>query len=356
MLHPSIITSRQQRQPPAYPARMQENPYSAERNQNQRSSLHNQARSTTSLYLPDSDPFGRGMLHPSVPRMAGSSANSSFPQTAASGLPRERNSAPFFDTRSTYSYQHPTFDEMRRSDTGLRQDFEIDFAPDQGLFDESGDSSLPTSQDILSPQEFSWQEHDQYLLDNPLSTSADTDYSSYGLMASEHAWPLDWAQTPALGVADSNTLDHPDAIKIGGSDEYYKQDPTSSFPSSANCFTDYMPTMPNREVASTSEAVFPPSSPPNLPFRKNSNKSTSARASRSGSLSIIREYGHSQHGSPILSRNGSGKGKRKGPLPTATALAAAQKRKDGSVCIRCRTMKMTVGRLTERYENWLTML
>ncbi len=127
MLHPFTISSYQQRQPLAHSARMQENPYSAERNLSQRSRLHNQARSATSLHLPDPGFIGHGMLHTSAQGMAGSSASSSFPRTAASGLPRQSNSAPMVHPRSAYPLQHPIFDEMRRSNTGLRRDFEAEF-------------------------------------------------------------------------------------------------------------------------------------------------------------------------------------------------------------------------------------
>ena len=343
MLHPP--TFRHQRQAPANHQRMRENPYSAAGNSTQHSRPQNQARSARSVYLPDSGICEHGFSATGGQQMRGSSASSTFSQTATSSLPMENNPAQFFDPRSAYPLYHPTINEIKRSHTGLSQDLEDSFRFDRGLTDESGHNSLPTSQDVLTPQELSWRQHDPFLFEQQLSTSAETGYGSYdiGFTANYYAWPPDFVQDPALGFSDSNTLDHPGAIKIGGS-SHYKPDLPSSFPPSARCFPDYMPSMQTRAATLASGPTLLQYSPPKSPFPKNSNKPTSTGASRPGSLSIIREYGHPQHGSPNLTRNGSGKGKRKGPLPTATALAAAQKRKDGSVCIRCRTMKMTVGR------------
>ena len=347
MFHHSIINPHHQRQAPARNQRMQqENSYSAEGDTSQRSRLPNRARSAQSVPLPDSGIFEHGFSYTGGPQMWADSPSSTFSQPAISGLPMESGPAQFFDTGSAYPLHHWTINEMKRSNTGLSQDHEIDFALDRGLIDESGQYPLRTGEDILTPQELSWRRNDHFRFEQKLSPSADTECGSYdlGLNANDRAWPPDFVQDPALGFTDSNTLDHPGAIKIGGSSGHYRPDLPSSFPPSADCFPVYMPTIRSQAVTSTSEPTILSSGSSNLPFRKNPRKSTSARASRSGSLSIIRENGHSPQGSPNLSQNGSGKGKRKGPLPTATALAAAQKRKDGSVCIRCRTMKMTVGR------------
>ena len=322
---------------------MYANPYNVEGSFTQHSNLHQHDRGARSLHLPYSETFQHRNSQTGGHQMTGSTNSSSFSRTG--GLHMENNPAQLFDPQSAYPLHHPNFNGMKRSHTGLRQDLETDFALDRDLIDESRHNSLPVTQDVSTSQELSWRQNDHFSIDHQLSTSADTDYGLCALdfSANDPPWSPNFVQDPVLGFADSNALDHPGAIKIGGSSGHYKPGLPSSFPPSADCFPDYMPTMPNRAVISTSEPTFLPSSPPKLPFRRNSNKSTSTRASRSGSLSIIREYGYSQHGSPNLSRNGSGKGKRKGPLPTATALAAAQKRKDGSVCIRCRTMKMTVG-------------
>ena len=346
MLHHPIINPHHRRQAPARNQRMQENPFAAEGDVTQRSRLQNPAGSTQSVPLPNSSVFEHGFSYTGGPHIWASSPSSTFSQPAMSGLPMESGSAPFFDTQSAYPLHHSTINEMKRSNTGLSQDHEIGFALNRGLIDEPGHYSLRTSEDVLTPQELSWRRHDHFLFEQQLSPSADTECGSYdfGLTAHDHPWPPDFVQDPALGFTDSNTLDHPGAIKIGGSSGHYRPDLPSSFPPSADCFPVFMPTIRNRAISSSSEPTVLSPGSSNLPFRRNSRKSTSARASRSGSLSIIRENGHSQQGSPNLSRNGSGKGKRKGPLPTATALAAAQKRKEGSVCIRCRTMKMTVGR------------
>ena len=342
MLQPFTINSRHQRQAPANFRRMPDNPYSDEGDFIHRSRLHDRARSTHSLPFPDSGTFDHDFLHTDGQQMMGSSTSSSFSQPATSGLPMENNSAQFSDDRSVYPLSNPTFSEIKGSNTGLRQHQEIDFALGRGLGEESG-HSLRRNQDILTSEELSWRQQDHFLFEHQLSPSANANYESYdlGLTANNHAWPPGFVSDPAL---EFTTTDHPGAIRIGGSSGHDKPVPCS-YPPSADYYSDYLPTMqgPGRyqETVLISESHHLQSSPPSLPFRKNPNKSTPPRA-RSGSLSIIREYGHSQHGSPILSRNGSGKGKRKGPLPTATALAAAQKRKDGNVCIRCRTMKMTV--------------
>lgn len=354
--YPSTTESRRQRQASAKHNKTQDSPYYAEGNITHHSRLRNQAKSARSLHLADFGAFERRIPNAGEQEIAGSSTSSSFSQPVTSGLHTESNPAQSFDFRSAYPLHHPIFNELEGSTTGPCQDLEIDFSLHRGLVNESGHSSLPASQDILTPQQLSWRQHDHFHLGHQLSASADTAYEFYDLgpTANDQIWPSDLMHDSAFGFAsrqtyvDTNALDHPGAIKIKRSSGHYKSDLTSSFPPSADCFPDYMPTTQdprqNRAVASTSQPAFLPSSPPNFPSRKDSNKFTSVRASRSASLSIIREYGHSQHGSPILPRNNSAKGKRKGPLPTATALAAAQKRKDGSVCIRCRTMKMTVGR------------
>lgn len=344
MLHPTPINFRLQRQDPAKHKRMYAIPYDVEGDFTQHSDIRQHGRSARSLNMPYSGTFQQRISHTGEQQMTGSATSSSFSRIG--GLHMESSPAQLFDPQSAYPLHHPNFNGMKRSHTGLRQDLESDYALDRDLIDDSRHNSLPVTQDVSTPQELLWRQHDHFSIDHQLSTSADTDYGICGLdfPANDPPWSPNFVQDTVLGSSDSNTLDHPGAIKIGGSSGHYKPGLPSSFPPSADCFPDYLPTIQNRAVTSTSEPTFLASSPPKLPFRRNSNKSTSTRASRSGSLSIIREYGYSQHGSPNLSRNGSGKGKRKGPLPTATALAAAQKRKDGSVCIRCRTMKMTVCR------------
>ena len=340
------INFHHQRQVPTKHKRMQANSYYVEEDSAQHATRHRHDSSARGLHLPNSS-FQHTNLHTGGQQMAGSSTSSSFSQTATSGLYLESNSTQPFDPRSVYPLHPLNLDGMKRSHTRLSQNLELDSSLDRGPIDESGHNSMLASLHVLTPQEHSWQQNDHFPVEHQLSTSAETDYGLYSLdftTTQDPTWSPEFIQNPALGFTDSNTLDHPGAIKIGGSSRHYKPDLPSSFPPTADCFPDYIPPIQNRAATPASEPTVFPSSPPNLLFRRNSTRSTSTRASRSGSLSIIREYGHSQYGSPNLSRNSSGKGKRKGPLPTATAVAAAQKRKDGNVCIRCRTMKMTVGK------------
>ena len=324
---------------------MQPNPYYVEGNLTQHSKRHNYDRTARGLHHPTSS-FQDTTLPTIGQQMTDSSTSSRFAQATTSGMRLENNSTQFSDPQPAYALHHPNHIGMKKSHTGLSQSLELNSSFDRGLIGEPGHSSFAASQDVISPHEHLWQLNDHFHIEHQSSTSADTDYgfSGYEFTTHDPAWSRDIVQDPPLGFADSSTTDHPGAIKIGGSSRHYKPDLPSSFPPSAYCYPDHMPMLQNRAASSTSEPIFHPSSPPNLPSRRNSMKSPSARASRSGSLSIIQEYGHPQHRGPNMSRNSSGKGKRKGPLPTATALAAAQKRKDGSVCIRCRTMKMTVGR------------
>lgn len=336
----STTESRYQTQASAKPKRMQKYPYSTNQCCTRHSRLHGQARSARSLLPANLDAFEHCNSHAGDQRMADSSTSSSFSQNAINGLHLENQS---FDSRSPYPLRDSTVNGTRGSNTAPHQDIEVHF--NSGVFDMSGRNSLPLGRNALTSQELSWGQHDHLLFEHQISTSSDKAHDAYDLdfTANEHAWHSDFMQHPALEFTpsqsydDSNKLDHPGAIRIEGSSGHYKPNLASSFPPSADCFPDYLPTSqkrrPHRAFASTSQ-----------PSLKSPNKSTSARGSRSGSLSIIREYGHPQQGSPVLSPNGSAKGRRRGPLPTATALAAAQKRKDGNVCIRCRTMKMTVGR------------
>lgn len=318
---------------------MQKYPYSNNQFGARQSRLHGQAWSARSLPLTNLDTFGHCNTHAGDQRMVDSSTSSSFSQNAMNGLHLENQN---LDFRSAYPPHDSTCDEGKGSNTGPHQNAEVYFS--SRLFDTPGRDSLSVTRNALSLQELSWGQHDD-LFGHQRSTSINTAHDSYDLdfTTNDHAWHSDFMQHPALGFTpnqdydDSNNLDQPGAIRIEGSSGHYKPNLASSFPPSADCFPDYLPMSqkrrPHRAIASTSQ-----------PSLKSSNKPTSARGSRSGSLSIIREYGHSQQGGPVLSRDGSAKGRRKGPLPTATALAAAQKRKDGNVCIRCRTMKMTVGR------------
>ena len=356
MLHPSTAQSHHQSQVLASHRRMQGNPSCAEGNFTQYPRLRNEARSARGPRSANIGIFEHRTPSSGEQQIVGSSSSSSFSQPATNGLHVPSSPTQAFDSQSAYSLHHPTLNVLKGNDVRPRQDLEPDYSLNRGLIDGSGQHSLPDSQDVLAPQELSWRQHGYFLVGHQPSTSADTAYSSYdlGLTASGHNWTSAFVQNPAFDVVSrqnyngGNTLDHPGAMKIAGSSGHYKSGLTSSYPPSADCIPDYMSTTqssrPHRAMEPSSQTTFVPPSPPNRPTRKYSGKATSARGSRSGSLSIIREYGHAPQGSPNVSRNGSVKGKRKGPLPPATALAAAQKRKDGNVCIRCRTMKMTVGK------------
>ena len=149
------------------------------------------------------------------------------------------------------------------------------------------------------------------------------------------------------GIADhrhpSNELHHSNAImipRLPSTSEHYDSHRPSSFPTTAGFFPpNIAPILSNlqpgqakqtqRRRRDTDSALRPTS----LPMRRKvSNKST--RASRSGSLSTIREgYQNSLSASP------TDKGRRNGPLSKETKEEAKQKRIDKTVCVRCHKMK-----------------
>ena len=172
----------------------------------------------------------------------------------------------------------------------------------------------------------------------------------------------DWRQTQSLssvgiqfhnasaahqGIQDhqhpSNELHHSDAIMIPrapAASEHYDSRRSSSFPTTAGHLPpNVVPVSSNfqagqarqtqRRRRDTDSALRPAS----LPMRRKiSNRS--ARASRSGSLSTIREGNQN-----TLSAPPTIKGRRNGPLTPETKEEAKQKRLNKNVCIKCHKMK-----------------
>ena len=359
MFHHPTTQSRDQRQASMRQRRMPERPYSAEEDRAGYPRHHYPTGSARSPHLAAFGAFQHRIPRSGQQQVADSSTSSSFSQPATSGLHTDSIPAQSFDSRWAYPFQ-PNSNSMKPSNARPRQDLAMDYPLDWGLADGSGNSSLPDSQCFLSSEESSWQQQNSLLFGNELSASVATACGSheFGLTVDDQARPSGFLYDPVLGEAtnqidnESGTLDHPDAIKIERPGGHYKSGLTSWFPPSEDSLPDYPPVMQEgrqyREITSSSQPTVSSFSLPNFSHRKNPTKSTFARPPRSDSLSVIQEYGHSQPGDPGPSRNSSVKGRRNGPLSTATALAAAQKRKDGNVCIRCRTMKMTVGRSGRR--------
>ena len=141
----------------------------------------------------------------------------------------------------------------------------------------------------------------------------------------------------------SHDLHHSDAVMIPraqAASEHYDSHRSSSFPTTAGHLPpDIVPVLSNfqaeqarqsqRRRRDTDSALRPAS----LPMRRKiSNRS--ARASRSGSLSTIREGNQN-----LLSASPMNKGRRSGPLTPGTKEEAKQKRLNKDVCIKCHTMK-----------------
>ncbi len=141
----------------------------------------------------------------------------------------------------------------------------------------------------------------------------------------------------------SNELHHSNAVMIPrppAASEHYDSHRSSSFPTTAGHLPpNFAPVLSNfqagqarqtqRRRRDTDSALRPTS----LPMRRKiSNKS--ARATRSGSLSTIREGNQYS-----LSVSPTNKGRRNGPLSQETKEEAKQKRINKTVCIKCHKMK-----------------
>ena len=141
----------------------------------------------------------------------------------------------------------------------------------------------------------------------------------------------------------SNELHHSNAVTIPrppAASEHYDSHQSSSFPTTAGHLPpNVVPVLSNFQAGQarqtqprrrdTDSALRPTS----LPMRRKiSNRS--ARASRSGSLSTIREYNQNS-----LSASPTNKGRRNGPLSQETKEEAKQKRINKTVCIKCHKMK-----------------
>ena len=141
----------------------------------------------------------------------------------------------------------------------------------------------------------------------------------------------------------SNELHHSDAVMIPRAptaSEHYDSHRSSSFPTTAGHLPpNVVPVLSNfqagqarqtqRRRRDTDSALKPAS----LPMRRKiSNRS--ARASRAGSLSTIREDNQKS-----LSASPTSKGRRSGPLTPETKEEAKRKRINKNVCIKCHKMK-----------------
>ena len=155
-----------------------------------------------------------------------------------------------------------------------------------------------------------------------------------------------------LGFDDKDYNDeHTAPIPIPASSGHYDANRSSSYPIT-NGFNPYYPQeiptslgeppldpdKQTREYSSTTPTQMETTT--SLPMRRKASGSQSTRRSRAGSLSIIRE-----DGCKVLalgsSPTGSMKGRRKGRLSPKTAVKAARKRKDGTMCVRCKMLKTT---------------
>lgn len=229
-----------------------------------------------------------------------------------------------------------------------------------GVVGESGQMLQPDFSDILTSSGYSGQNHQTFSYTGRQFNSAETDFdfdpqtqNSVGVVQHGHAENIhspfvhlkDWSSHP------SETLDHPNAIRIPGSSNRFQPDLPSSYPPSAHCFPPFhlhqSPSphsftsprhRPRGATVSTSQPTVFPSKQSNLAIRRKPRNAASPRKSRSNSLSIIQE-----NGQPTIAMSPPGsKGRRTGALPQATAAAAAHTRAEKSACIRCRVLKIAV--------------
>ena len=225
----------------------------------------------------------------------------------------------------------------------------------QALIGDLRPQSRSENLDILAPSGHSWQQqHSLQSVGNQFLDPVQMSYGSFpnhdGHMhqiqptSDQHGTTYDAAVAQYQDNDESRQLDHPNAIMIPTSSQRYQSDRPSSFPITAGFFPSSIP--PSQANRATQHAHKPRRrrdtvSTPNtfsIPMRrKGSNKS--ARASRSGSLNVIRE---DPRISSSLSSRGSLKGRRNGPLSEATRSDAKQKRIEKTVCVRCHMMKQKV--------------
>ena len=224
----------------------------------------------------------------------------------------------------------------------------------QDLIGESRPQSRSDDPDILAPSGHSWQQqHTLHSVGNQFLDSVQTSHRLFPDHVEhrhlvrptndQYGSTYDAATAEYQYEDESRQLDHPDAIMIPTSSQRYQSDRPSSFPITAGFFpTGASPSRANRAHQTTQKARRRRDtiSTPNtfsIPMqRKGSNKSS--RASRSGSLTVIREDGKK---SSNLSPHGSLKGRR-GPLSDEARSDAKQKRLEKTVCIRCHMMKLKV--------------
>ena len=206
--------------------------------------------------------------------------------------------------------------------------------------------------ELVSAAESSWQQ--QQTLPGPI----------YGLAASQHQGlgQATWADAKYQTLQTLRTSDivtngegsclptkidvsqgNTGAITIPRASEHYQVNLSSSCPPTTDHVSahmrDVLRPQKHRSTISTSQPTSFLLNSASLPMRRKPSRNKSTRNTKSGFLKAITNNDHGTQGSspPILVR-----GRRNGRLSPATAIAASQKRSDGTVCIRCKMMKMTV--------------
>ena len=224
----------------------------------------------------------------------------------------------------------------------------------QDLIGESRSQSRSDDPDILAPSGHSWQQqHSLHSVGNQFLDSVQTSHRLFPDHVEhrhlvrptndQYGSTYDAATAEYQYKDESRQLDHPDAIMIPTSSQHYQSDRSSSFPITAGFFpTGVSPSRVDIAHQTTQKArrrrdtISTPNTFSTPMRRKGSNKS--GRASRSGSLTVIREDGKKLSN---LSPHGSLKGRR-GPLSEETRFDAKQKRLEKTVCVRCHMMKLKV--------------
>ena len=289
-------------------------------------------------------------------RSSASSASSTSSPIPFPDLEIDNNPAQSLYSHTTVTRYHeqPSGGTQRKdgwtSDT-MKEDMD---EMSQDLIGESRPQSRSDDPDILAPSGHSWQQqHSLHSVGNQFLDSVQTshrlfpDYVEHRHLVRPTNDPYgstyDAATAEYQYKDESRQLDHPDAIMIPTSSQRYQSDRPSSFPITAGFFpTGASPSRANRAHQTTQKARRRRDtiSTPNtfsIPMqRKGSNKS--GRASRSGSLTVIREDGKK---SSNLPPHGSLKGRR-GPLSEEARSDAKQKRLEKTVCVRCHMMKLKV--------------
>ena len=152
---------------------------------------------------------------------------------------------------------------------------------------------------------------------------------------------IDWSHQDISGDRLQNTSgrvtqDYPPTGWISNPSQHYQPDQASSYPPTAGYWPYSMPVLQARQdLHSTS----PASNTTSIPMRRKPSKDKPTRKHKFASLKSISKDDRCKRG---LSPTGAVRGRRKGQLDPETALAAKTKRSEGTVCIRCKVMKMAV--------------